>query len=427
MGLVLFIVLVVVLMLGVPIAVSMGLSVLAALEFTQTMTPKLIMIQRMFTAIDNFPFMAIPFFILAGDLMQTGGISARLINFLKIILGRVPARLAVINTVGSGFFGAISGSNPATVAAIGGIMVPEMKKVGYPADKAAAIAASSGALGVIIPPSISMVTYSLVASVSIGDMFLGGIVPGIILCLTLVMVSLVTCVKYERRETERIPFGVLMRSFWDAIAALMMPVIILGGIYGKFCTPTEAASLACIYAFLISVVVYRELRLKDLPRIFIKSSISTAIVLLTVAMAAPFSWLMTSAGIPVKIMNYVLDLVNNKYAIFLLMNCTLLFLGCFLETQSIILLMTPILLPIAVQFGLDPIALGLIVVINTSIGMITPPMAVNLYVASSVSGASVEAISKRILPYLASLIAVLLLFTYLPEILMFLPDLVKGR
>ncbi|MDR2946379.1 MAG: TRAP transporter large permease subunit, partial [Candidatus Adiutrix sp.] len=186
MGFILFIVLVGVLMTGVPIAVSMGLSVLAALNFTDNPTPNLIMIQRMFTAVDNFPFMAIPFFILAGDLMQTGGISARLISFLKMILGRVPARLAVIDCVGSGFFGAISGSNPATVAAIGGIMVPEMKKVGYPADRAGAIAASAGCLGVIIPPSISMVTYSLVAAVSIGDMFIGGIVPGVALCLTLV-------------------------------------------------------------------------------------------------------------------------------------------------------------------------------------------------------------------------------------------------
>ena len=427
MGFVLFGVLVLVLLLGVPIAVSMGLSVLAALNLTGSPQGSLIMIQRMFTAVDNFPFMAIPFFILAGDLMQTGGISARLINFLKMVLGRVPARLAVIDCVGSGFFGAISGSNPATVAAIGGIMVPEMKKVGYPADRAGAIAASAGTLGVIIPPSISMVTYSLVAAVSIGDMFIGGIVPGIVLCLTLCAVSIITCVKYEKRSTERIPFNVFVRAFIDAIAALFMPVLILGGIYGQFCTPTEAASLACVYAFLISSVVYRELPLKMLPKVLIKASISTAIVLLTVAMAAPFSWLMTSAGIPPKIMNAVLEMVNNKYAVFLLMNLTLLFLGCFLETQSIILLMTPILLPIANQFGLHPIALGLIIVINTSIGMITPPMAVNLYVAANVSGASVEAISKRILPYLGALILVLLIFTYIPDILMFLPNLVKGN
>ncbi|MDR2946042.1 MAG: TRAP transporter large permease, partial [Candidatus Adiutrix sp.] len=242
-----------------------------------------------------------------------------------------------------------------------------------------------------------------------------------------VAVSILTCAKFEKRSVERLPFAVIAKAFVDAIAALMMPVIILGGIYGKFCTPTEAAALACVYAFGISCLVYQELPFKDLPKIFIKSSISTAIVLLTVAMAAPFSWLMTSAGIPPKIMSTVLELFQNKYVIFLMMNATLLFLGCFLETQSIILLMTPILLPIAKQFGLDPIALGLIIVINTSIGMITPPMAVNLYVAANVSGATVESISKRILPYLFSLMAVLLLFTYLPDILTFLPDLVKGK
>ena len=425
MGVALFGVLLVMLILGVPIALSMGLASLTALNLGQTATSNLVLVQRMFTALDSFPFMAIPFFILAGDLMQTGGISTRLINFLKLVLNRVPARLAVIDIVGSGFFGAISGSNPATVAAIGGILVPEMKKAGYPADKAGAIAASGGTLGVIIPPSISMVTYSLVASVSIGDMFLGGIVPGALLCLALTTVCICTCYRIEKRITERVPWLSLLKAFWDALAALMMPVIILGGIYGQFCTPTEAAAVACVYAYLISAVAYRELKLRDMAKVLSKAAINTSIVLLTVAMAAPFSWLMTSQNIPPKIMQALLDLVSNKYAIFLIMNTTLLFLGCFLETQSIILLMTPILLPIAKQFGLDPIALGLIVVINTSIGMITPPMAVNLFVASSISGASVESISRRILPFLAAAAGMLILFTYVPEILTFLPNLLK--
>lgn len=408
---------------GIPIAISMGLAVLAALNFGDGHTPNFLIVQRMFASLDNFPFMAIPFFILAGDMMQCGGISARLIAFIKLCLRKVPARLSVISTVGSGFFGAISGSNPATVAAIGGIMIPEMKKSGYSPAQAAAIAAASGTLGVIIPPSISMVTYSLIASVSIGTMFIGGIVPGLLLGLAMVTVSIITCYKIEKKETEKISISEFYFSFRDAISALLMPVIILGGIYGKFCTPTEAAALACVYAFVISCLVYRELPFKNLPAVFIKSATSTAIVLLVVALSAPFSWLMTSAGIPGKITTTLLSVFENKYAILFMMNAALLFLGCFLETQSIILLMTPILLPLARSFGIDPIALGLIIVVNTSIGMITPPMAVNLYVASSISGSSIEAISRQIVPYFLTLVGMMLLFTYVPDILMWLPRL----
>ncbi|UQZ90270.1 C4-dicarboxylate ABC transporter permease [Deltaproteobacteria bacterium Smac51] len=426
MGFILFGVLLVMLFFGVPIAVSMGLAVLAALNFGDGRTPELLIVQRMFTSLDNFPFMAIPFFILAGDLMQCGGISARLIHFIKILLRKVPARLSVISTVGSGFFGAISGSNPATVAAIGGIMIPEMKKSGYPSAKAAAIAAASGTLGVIIPPSISMVTYSLIASVSIGTMFVGGIVPGIVLGLAMITVSMITCMKIEKKAVEKIAPGELGRAFIDAIAALFMPVIILGGIYGQICTPTEAAAVACMYAFIISCLVYRELPFSQLPAIFIKSATSTAIVLLVVALSAPFSWLMTSAGIPGKITTTLVSVFENKYAILLMMNAALLFLGCFLETQSIILLMTPILLPLARQFGIDPIALGLIMIINTSIGMITPPMAVNLYVASSISGSSIESISRQVVPYFVTLVLIMLTFTYFPQILMWLPKLTGG-
>jgi C4-dicarboxylate transporter DctM subunit len=421
MGIILFGVLLLALFLGIPIAVSMGLAVLAALNFGDGRTPNLLIVQRMFASLDNFPFMAIPFFILAGDIMQNGGISARLIRFIQIVLFKVPARLAVITTAASGFFGAISGSNPATVAAIGGIMIPEMKKVGYPPAKAAAVAAASGTLGVIIPPSISMVTYSLIASVSIGSMFMGGIIPGILLGLAMILVSFLTCARYEKKELRSITIGEFARAFRGAISALMMPVIILGGIYGRFCTPTEAAALACVYAFIISCLIYRELPFKNLPAIFIKSSISTAIVLFIVSLSAPFSWLMTSAGIPGQITTWLLSIFESKYAIFFMMNLALLFLGCFLETQSIILLMTPILLPLSRMFGLDPIVLGLVIIINTSIGMITPPMAVNLFVASSISGASIENISRQVVPYFIILVLLLLSFTYFPQILLAIP------
>ena len=427
MAFILFGVLFVVLILGVPIGISMGMGVLAALTFGGTRVPSTIIVQRMFTALDNFPFMAVPFFILAGDLMQQGGISKRLLRFIHLICRRIPARLAIITTIASGFFGAISGSNPATVAAIGGIMIPEMKEVGYPEDSSAAVAAASGTLGVIIPPSISMITYSLVASVSISTMFIAGIMPGLLLALTIIVVSLILCGRYERGVQGKVSSKEILAAFFDAIWALLMPVIILGGIYGGIFTPTEAAAVACVYSFIISVYVYRDISYSDLPAIFTKSGISTAIVLFIVAVSSSFSWLMTSAGVPGQITRYLLTSFSSKYTLFLMMNLSLLFLGCFLETQSIILLMTPILLPLCVQLGMHPVALGLIIVVNTSIGMITPFMAVNLYVASSIAGVGIERITIKILPYLFALIAVLIFVTYFPQALMWIPTLVGAQ
>ncbi|WP_028309679.1 TRAP transporter large permease [Desulfitibacter alkalitolerans] len=423
MALVLFGTLFFMLIINVPIGISMGMAVLAALTFVDTTTSSMIIAQRMFTAVDNFPFMAVPFFILAGDLMERGGISKRLINFAKALLGRLPASLSIITTTASAFFGAISGSNPATVAAIGGLMIPAMAKAGYPKDKAAAVAAASGTLGVVIPPSISMITYAVVASVSVGTMFIAGIVPGLLLACGIIFVSVLTCRKYEKGGADSTGTVPLFKALREAIWALLMPVIILGGIYGGVFTPTEAAAVSCVYAFFVSRFIYKELQYSELRGIFAKSATSTAIVLFIVAISSSFSWLMTSAGVPGQIASFMLDSFQNKYIIFIMINVSLLFLGCFLETQSIILLMTPILLPLAIQLGIHPIALGLIIIVNTSVGMITPPMAVNLFVASGISKVSIEQISKRIVPYFLVLVGILLMLTYFSEILMWLPNL----
>lgn len=425
MAFLLFGVLFILLFLGVPIGISMGMSVLTALFLGGVRIPAMVVAQRMFTAIDSFPFMAVPFFILAGDLMQRGGVSEKLIQFIRQVCFWIPAHLGVITVVASGFFGAISGSNPATVAAIGGIMIPEMQKAGYPAAKASAIAAAGGTLGVIIPPSISMITYALVASVSVGTMFVGGIVPGILLMIAMSILVGISCRKYEFDQNYEITWKSVLSAFIEAIWALIMPLIILGGIYGGIFTPTEAAAVACVYAFVVSKFVYKELEYKDLPAIFAKSATSTALVLFIVAVSSSFSWLMTSSGVPAQITKFLLGSFSSKYVIFLMVNASLLFLGCFLETQSIILLMTPIVLPICVHLGMDPIALGLIMIINTSIGMITPPMAVNLYVASSISGVSIESISRNIVPLFLVLTFMLFLFTYCPGILMFLPNMLQ--
>lgn len=419
----LFGVLFLMLFVGVPIAICLGIA--AAVTMIASGNAHLLpaVAQRMFTQADNFTLMAVPFFILAGNIMEKGGISKRLIDFIEILLRRLPGRLSCITVAASAFFGAISGSNPATVAAIGGITVPRMKKKGYPDDVAAAVAASAGTLGVVIPPSIPMVTYAVTASVSVGTMFMAGIVPGILLALVLIATNIVICRKYDAAEVKKVSAKEFFVSFREAFLAILMPVIILGGIYGGLFTPTEAAAVACIYAFLISVFVYKELKLSDIYEIFKKSAVSSAVVLFVVSMSAPFGWFMTHQNMPTQIASSVLGMFDNKVILLLMINVILLFLGCFLETQSIILLVTPILVPIATSLGLSPVALGIIIIINTSIGMITPPMAVNLFVASGIANVSIGQISKRILIYLGAELAALLVMTFIPGIITWLPNM----
>ena len=411
---VLFGILFILLFLGVPIAICLGIAAALTMALTGNMQYLAAVPTRMFTQLDNTTLMAVPFFILAGNIMAEGGISDRLIGFFELLLKRLPGRLACISVVASGFFGAISGSNPATVAAIGGITAPRMIQKGYPPEKAAAIAASSGTLGVVIPPSIPMVTYAVTASVSIISMFEAGWVPGIMLIVGLCIANAIMCKKYDSVDTTKYPAKTYLIRFKDAFLALLMPVIILGGIYGGIFTPTESAAVACVYALIVSCFVFRELNLKQLYKIFKDSCISSAVVLFVVGMSAPFAWFMTSENIPTMISTAVMSTFHNKFVILLAMNLLLLFLGCFLETQSIILLVTPILLPMATALGVSPVALGLIIIVNTSIGMITPPMAVNLFVATGICKTTVGAVSKKIIPYLLLEFGILLLYTYIP-------------
>ena len=413
---ILFGVLFLMLFLGVPIAICLGIASAVTMVVTGNVQYLAAVPTRMFTQLDSFTLMAVPFFILAGNIMAEGGISARLIGFLELLLKRLPGRLACISVVGSGFFGAISGSNPATVAAIGGICAPRMIQKGYPPEKAAAIAASSGTLGVVIPPSIPMVTYAVTAGVSVVSMFAGGWIPGIMLILGLCITNAIMCREYDSVDTTKYPPREYFIRFKDAILALLMPFIILGGIYAGIFTPTESASVACIYALIVSFFVYREMDLKKLYKILVDSCVSSAVVLFVVSMSAPFAWFMTSENIPTMISTAVMSLFNNKYIILLLINLLLLFLRCFLETQSIILLVTPILLPMASYLGISEIALGLIIIVNTSIGMITPPMAVNLFVATGICKTTIGAVSKKIVPYLLVEFGILLIYTYVPVI-----------
>jgi C4-dicarboxylate transporter DctM subunit len=424
-GIALFGILFFMLILGVPIAVSLGVSGLLTFILFEPRLILQIIPQRMFTAADNYVFMAIPFFMLAGELMLVGGISARLIDFVRSFFCRVPASLACVTTGASAFFGALSGSNPATVAAIGGIMIPNMIKDGYKPKSAAAIAAAAGTLGVIIPPSIPMVTYAVASNESVQSLFLGGVVPGVLLTVVLIITDICLCGKQDANIRTSFSCSRLWNTFKKAILALLMPVIILGGIYSGIFTPTEAAAIATAYAFIIAKYIYKTLSWEIFRKVTIKAAINASIVLLVICLAAPFSWILTSSGMPGIIAEFVIDVFQNRILILLMINILLLFLGCLLDTSSIILMMTPILIPITAQLGINTVALGIIIVVNTSIGAITPPMAVNLFVACRISKVTLEEISFSILPFIAVEIVVTLFITYFPSIFMWVPGLVK--
>jgi C4-dicarboxylate transporter DctM subunit len=412
--------------IGLPIAVVLGLSSILALS-TYSKIPLMVVAQRMFTATDSFPLMAIPFFMMAGALMETGGISRRLINLANKIVGGLPGGLALVGIVTCMFFAAISGSGPATVAAIGSILIPAMVDAGYDIGFAAAVMAAAGAIGVIIPPSIPMVTYGVVGGVSIGSIFLGGFGSGIVVGLSLLIVSYLISKKRGYRGSEkRSSFVDLLKAIKDAFWALLMPVIILGGIYGGIFTPTEAAAVAVVYGFLVGFLIYRELKIKDLPKIFVNTAVSTSVVMFIIATAQVFGWIMTSQRIPEAIAQGFINLSSNPYVILLLVNILLLIVGCFMETNAAIIILAPIFIPLMIKIGVDPILFGIIMVVNLAIGMVTPPLGVNLFVACGIGKLTLERISKAVVPFILAMVAALLLITYIPDISMFLPRMLMG-
>jgi len=414
------------LVLNIPIAIALGMAGIIALVFGDMPTPPLLIAQRMFTSLDSFPFMAIPFFMLAGGFMEQGGMSRRLVNFAQAIIGSLKGGLGIITIVSCAFFAALSGSNPATVAAIGSIMIPAMIQAGYPMSFAAALAAAGGTLGVVIPPSIPMVTYGVVTNTSIGDLFIGGLIPGILLAISLIGVVIWKAHALNLPRGEKSSLQKLWQTGREAILALFMPVIILGGIYGGIFTPTEAAAVAVVYSFIVGVLIFKEINLDRTIQIILKASVNTAVVFFVIATSSSFSWLLTSLQVPAKVAAAMLEVSRNPFIIVLFLNVVLLFLGAILETQAIILLVTPIIFPLAQQLGIHPIVLGIIIVVNTSIGMITPPMAVNLFVACSLTGLTIEKISRSILVFLAAELVTLLFISNLPVLSLGLLNLLRG-
>ena len=428
MAITMFGVLLVLLFLNIPVAISIGVAAIVGVSFGGLPINPVVVAQRMFTSADSFPFMAIPFFMLAGGLMEHGGISRRLVNLASSLVGGFRGGLGLITILASAFFGAISGSNPATVAAIGGIMVPEMIRKGYPPAYAAAIAAAGGTLGVIIPPSIPMITFGVVAGVYIGDLFLAGFGPGILIALS---ISIVTVFQSSRMHIPLEPkrtFGDFLSALKESALAIIMPVIILGGIYGGVFTPTEAGAVAVIYSFIVSVFVYRELSFGLLKKVIIRAGISTSIVFFVIATSQSLSWLITVSRVSQAIADSMLSITNQPFLLITLINVILLIFGVFLETQAIILLLAPLFLPIVAGIGMDPLMLGVIMVVNTSVGMITPPMAVNLFVAVSLvkdHNVTIEKITRNILLFLIVEIVDILLISNFPFLSMGILKLVK--
>ncbi|PMO30112.1 C4-dicarboxylate ABC transporter permease, partial [Vibrio breoganii] len=397
--------------------------------FVMTMvegTPPIsLMARSIVTGADSFPLIAVPLFVLAGDLMQSGGLSARIISFASSLVGHIRASLCYVNVIASMFFAAISGSAPATVAAIGSNIIPSMKQQGYRDDFSGALTASAGMIGVMIPPSIPFIIYGVSAEVSIGKLFLAGIVPGILFGLTFMFMSRVVVRNQPVMDLELKPFSWkgVAKEFRASIWALIVPGIILGGIYGGVFTPTEAGAVAVVYAIICGLFIYKELSFADLPKVFARSTLTSATILVLVVFAAAFGRLVTFEQIPADVANALINVSDNPIVILLLINLMLLFIGMFMETISAIIILTPILLPVVAKIGVDPIVFGVILTVNLAIGFCTPPLGVNIFVASQVSNISIEKISRALLPFLASMLVLLMAVTFIPELSLALTEL----
>jgi len=412
---------IILLFLNVPIALGLGVSSLLAM--ISAGLPMDLFPMSIYAGIGKFTLLAIPFFILAGNTMEKAGISDKLITLANKFVGHKKGGLAIVAVITSMFFAAISGSGPATVAALGVIIIPAMMKAGYGKAMPSALMATAGGIGVIIPPSIPFVIYGAIAGVSIGKMFIAGIVPGIMIGVGLILASLLLTKKMDIEHVEKATKKEKMKAFKESIWGLMMPIIILGGIYGGIFTPTEAAAVAAVYGIMVGMFIYRKINMKNLMDLMTDSAIQSAVVMFIVACASLFAWFVTTEGISTMASDFLIQVSGNKYVFLLILNIILLIAGCFLDATSALYIFTPIMLPVALQLGYDPIALGVVMTVNLAIGMITPPVGVNLFVACGVSKISIKEISVAVLPFLFASLVVLLLITYIPEIITFLPDL----
>ena len=411
--------------LTISVAVSIGLASVLGIQVNNA--NMLISVKEMFNAINKFPLAAIPFFILAGNLMETGGISRRLVEFAKSIVGGVQGGLPMTCVLTCMIFAAVSGSSVATTFAVGAILIPALIKHGYPTSYAAALQATSAELGVIIPPSIPMILYGVSAEVSIGELFIAGVGPGIFIGLSLMAFVWAYCKLKGWGKNDgdgRLSFG---RATWEAALALLMPVIILGGIYGGIFTPTEAAAVAVFYALVVGMLIYREINIASLMVVLRKSVISSAVIMFIIANAGLFAFLITRAGVPDAIGRWLEAVLQSPMLFLLGVNAALFVIGMFIETSAAIIVLAPILAPVAMHFGIDPVHFGMIMVVNLALGMITPPFGVNLFAACTVAKISLDRIIPHLLPFVLVILACLMVITYVPALSLTLRDLVYAK
>jgi C4-dicarboxylate transporter DctM subunit len=411
------------LLLSVPIGVAIGLAIIITIYFTNV-TVYMMLGQAMQTSLATFPLLAVPFFMLCGSIMETGGLSKRLVGVAQALVGNKRGGLATVAILTCLFFGAISGSAPATVAAIGTIMIPAMVKYDYDKDYAAGLMAVSGGLGVIIPPSIPFVLYGVATNVSVGDLFIAGILPGVFIGGLLIAVSYAICCR-RGFEGTGIPFswGNVFKTAWDAKWALLVPVIILGGIYGSVFTPTEAAAVACVYGIIVGLFAYKELKWRDLPKLFIDNGILVGAVIITMATATALGNIFSMLQVPVKIAGAISAISTNKYVILLLVNLFLLVVGMCMDVAAAILILAPILVQVLAPLGVDPLHFGIIMTINLAIGFVTPPVAVSLFVASGISDVPVMNIAREAIPFIIAFLIGLAIIVLVPGLSLWLPSL----
>ena len=411
--------------LGVPISFSIGLATLAAGCMMLPLEVTLAVIgQKVATGLDSFSLLAIPFFIFAGVLMNCGGIAHRLINLSQVIVGRMPGSLGHVNVMANMMFGSISGSAVAAAAAVGGTMSPMQKKAGYDPAYSAAINVTSCITGLLIPPSNVLIIYALTAGgISVATLFMAGYIPGILMGLSIMVVGAVIAKRRGYPVAERPTLAVVLKAFWDAFPSLLLVFVVMGGILGGIFTATEASAIAVVYTFILSVLIYREVKFKDLPKIILDSVITTSIVLLLIGISVGMSWAMTNADIPYTISDALMSVSENPFVILLIINIILLIVGVFMDMTPAVLIFTPIFLPIATNLGMDPVHFGIMMVFNLCIGLCTPPVGSALFVGCSVAGVRLQDLLKPMLPCFGALLVTLLAVTYIPSLSLFLPGL----
>ncbi|ASN06277.1 TRAP transporter large permease [Virgibacillus necropolis] len=418
MTILLFSLLAVLFLINVPIAIALAMAA-SIIFLIQGDVSLIVIMQRMFNSVDSFPLLAVPFFILAGKLMETGGISKRLIHFANVIFGRINGGLAIVSIAACAFFAAISGSAAATTAAVGSILIPAMVKKGYDKSFSTAVQATGGTIGIMIPPSVPLVLYGVTAGVSIGDLFIAGIIPGLLVTVSLMILVYIISLKNGYGGGETFTFSEFLKAFVDAILAILMPVIILGGIYSGVFTPTEAAVVAVVYGLIVGMFIYREIKPYDLPEIFSSSVVISAVIMFIIAGASAFGYYLTRERIPREMAEFMLGITDNWIIALLIINLLLLFVGTFLETSAAIIILTPILAPIASALGIDLIHFGIIMIVNLAIGFITPPVGVNLFVASNIAGTKIESLIRAIIPFILVMIICVIIISFLPSLSLF--------